>query len=292
MKQLVQLFFCLLVILLPVMWYYHWTLYNFFHKDSQKLLRSNPSSHPPLQGYVSIPNRQKMIMHCGQCALVSSSGQMLESQKGEEIDNAECVLRMNNAPTVGYETDVGKRTTLRMVSHTSVPLLLRNSNYYFNQSGETVYVIWGPNRQMNQNSNTNTYGRLAKAKQKYPSAQMYFLTEEKMAFCDKTFAIETGKDRVKSGSYLSTGWFTMILAMELCDDIQIYGMVNDSYCREKHHSKVPYHYYETNKVGECDVYNAHERAHKNAHRFITEKTVFARWAERRGHITFAYPSQS
>lgn len=37
--------------------------------------------------------------------------------------------------------------------------------------------------------------------------------------------------RIKSGSFLSTGWFTMILAMELCEQISVFGMVSDSYCR-------------------------------------------------------------
>lgn len=36
---------------------------------------------------------------------------------------------------------------------------------------------------------------------------------------------------MKSGSFLSTGWFTMILAMELCEQICVFGMVSDSYCR-------------------------------------------------------------
>lgn len=36
---------------------------------------------------------------------------------------------------------------------------------------------------------------------------------------------------MKSGSFLSTGWFTMILAMELCEHICVFGMVSDSYCR-------------------------------------------------------------
>lgn len=37
--------------------------------------------------------------------------------------------------------------------------------------------------------------------------------------------------RRQSGSFLSTGWFTMIVALELCEEIVVYGMVSDSYCR-------------------------------------------------------------
>lgn len=37
--------------------------------------------------------------------------------------------------------------------------------------------------------------------------------------------------RIQSGSYLSTGWFTLILAMDMCKEIHIYGMINDTYCK-------------------------------------------------------------
>lgn len=38
-------------------------------------------------------------------------------------------------------------------------------------------------------------------------------------------------DSIQSGSYLSTGWFTLILAMDMCKEIRIYGMINDTYCK-------------------------------------------------------------
>lgn len=38
-------------------------------------------------------------------------------------------------------------------------------------------------------------------------------------------------DRITSGSYLSTGWFTLILAMDMCKEIRVYGMINDTYCK-------------------------------------------------------------
>ena len=37
-------------------------------------------------------------------------------------------------------------------------------------------------------------------------------------------------NRQKSQSWLSTGWFTMVIAIEICDNIQVYGMVPSSHC--------------------------------------------------------------
>ncbi|XP_035746221.1 alpha-N-acetyl-neuraminyl-2,3-beta-galactosyl-1,3-N-acetyl-galactosaminide alpha-2,6-sialyltransferase isoform X2 [Egretta garzetta] len=177
------------------------------------------------QGYIRVPDGKPLERAlCRRCAIVSSSGQMLGSRLGQAIDGQECVLRMNHAPTAGYEEDVGIRSTVRVVSHTSVPLLLKNQPYFFQQSQETLYIIWGPAKKMNREKIGSTYRALLKVMETYPHLQIYTLTEEKMAYCDDVFQNETGKNRMKSGSFLSTGWFTMILAMELCEQICVFGM--------------------------------------------------------------------
>uniref|UniRef100_A0A6G1RD15 alpha-N-acetylneuraminyl-2,3-beta-galactosyl-1,3-N-acetylgalactosaminide6-alpha-sialyltransferase n=1 Tax=Hypotaenidia okinawae TaxID=2861861 RepID=A0A6G1RD15_9GRUI len=242
------------------------------------------------QGYTRVPDGTPLERPlCHHCAIVSSSGQMLGSHLGQAIDGKECVLRMNHAPTAGYEEDVGARSTIRVVSHTSVPLLLRNQPYFFQQSQETLYIIWGPAKKMNREKVGPTYRVLLKVMETYPHLQIYTLTEEKMAYCDDVFQNETGKNRMKSGSFLSTGWFTMILAMELCEQIHVFGMVSDTYCREKNHLSVPYHYFEKGRLDECRMYLVHEQAHRAGHRFITEKAIFSRWAKRR-NIVFTHPS--
>ncbi|EPQ11286.1 Alpha-N-acetylgalactosaminide alpha-2,6-sialyltransferase 3 [Myotis brandtii] len=96
------------------------------------------------------------------------------------------------------------------------------------------------------------------------------------------------KVRVQSGSYLSTGWFTFILAMDACYGIHVYGMINDTYCKTEGYRKVPYHYYEQGR-DECDEYFLHEHAPYGGHRFITEKKVFAKWAKKH-RIIFTHPN--
>lgn len=148
------------------------------------------------QTFLSCPLPQQVLnMHCSQCALVSSSGQMLGAGVGEEIDKTECVIRMNNAPTLGYEKDVGNRTSVRVVSHTSVPLLVKNELYYFQQSAETTYVFWGPERNMRQDGKGRIFNTLLKIARKYPNVRIYAVTREKIQYCDKVFQNETGKNR-------------------------------------------------------------------------------------------------
>lgn len=51
----------------------------------------------------------------GSIAVVGSSGQLLGTGKGAEIDSHRVVVRVNGAPTRGFEHDVGSRTDLRII---------------------------------------------------------------------------------------------------------------------------------------------------------------------------------
>ncbi|CAL9682190.1 unnamed protein product [Knipowitschia caucasica] len=275
---------CLLSLSLTLLlWIGHMVKRNTFHV---------PLHNRGLSGYARISESRKdqvLDIYCDRCALVSSSGQMLGSGAGEEIDTNECVIRMNNAPTVGYETDVGGRTSVRVVSHTSVPLLIKHEHYYFRQSANATYVFWGPERNMRQDGKGRVFNALLKIAKKYPEAKLYAVTSEKIQYCDNVFQNETGKNRMKTGAFLSTGFFTMILALDMCDSINVYGMIDNNYCSRANHSVVPYHYYESKRINECRMYKVHENTKRGGHRFITEKAIYAKWATRH-KMEFYHPS--
>ncbi|XP_034565529.1 alpha-N-acetyl-neuraminyl-2,3-beta-galactosyl-1,3-N-acetyl-galactosaminide alpha-2,6-sialyltransferase [Notolabrus celidotus] len=287
MKPLTFRWLCVLSLSLPLLvWFGH-----VITRDGPPTPAEKGST---LRGYMRISPRgmdQFLDIHCNHCALVSSSGHLLGAGAGEEIDKTGCVLRMNNAPTLGFERDVGSRTTVRVVSHTSVPRLVKNESYYFGQSVNTTYVFWGPERNMRQDGKGLIYDALMKTAKRYPSTSMYAVTREKVESCDNVFENETGKNRIKTGTYLSTGFFTMILAIEMCDSIQVYGMIDDNFCRRAIHSPVPYHYYEKVWLDECKMYNFHEHRRRGGHRFITEKAIYAKWATQH-KIEFKHPSWS
>lgn len=50
------------------------------------------------------------------CAIVGNSGTLDDSEFGSKIDSCDLVVRFNAAPTEGYESDVGSRTTHRFVN--------------------------------------------------------------------------------------------------------------------------------------------------------------------------------
>jgi hypothetical protein len=54
------------------------------------------------------------------CAVVGSSGKLQGKGLGREIDNHGYIVRFNNAPTDGFEADVGTHTSLRVMATTAV----------------------------------------------------------------------------------------------------------------------------------------------------------------------------
>ncbi|XP_069497777.1 alpha-N-acetylgalactosaminide alpha-2,6-sialyltransferase 5 isoform X2 [Ambystoma mexicanum] len=247
-----------------------------------------PSSHQ-IGPTVQLSWQQPLKMHCKTCALVTSSGHLLGSQQGDTIDQTECVIRMNDAPTRGYGKDVGNKTSLRVIAHSSIQRILRNRNELLNTSQGTVFIFWGPSTYMRRDGKGLVYNNLQLMNKLLPQLKVHIITRHKMLQFDDLFKRETGKDRKISNTWLSTGWFTMTIALELCDKINVYGMVPADFCRDPHHPSVPYHYYEPSGPDECTMYLSHERGRKGSHhRFITEKRVFEKWA-RTFNIHFFQP---
>ncbi|XP_071232838.1 alpha-N-acetylgalactosaminide alpha-2,6-sialyltransferase 5-like [Salvelinus alpinus] len=258
--------------------------------EQQQKASVRPPHPAELQGYSSIIDHKPLKMHCRSCALVTSSGHLIGGGRGEEIDRAECVIRMNDAPTVrGYGRDVGRRTSLRVIAHSSMQRVLRSRHELLNTSQDTVFIFWGPSSYMRRDGKGLVYNNLRLMNQVLPKLKVYMISWQKMLQFDELFKRETGKDRRISNSWLSTGWFTMTIALELCDRINVYGMVAPDHCREPQPPSVPYHYYEPLGPEECAMYISHERGRRGSHhRFITEKRVFASWA-RTFNIHFYQP---
>jgi len=74
-----------------------------------------------------LANRLSQRFHS--CALVGHSGGLLTTALGEVLDEHEVVLRVDGAPTRGFEKHVGARTTFRLVSQTTVDALLSDPTH-------------------------------------------------------------------------------------------------------------------------------------------------------------------
>ncbi|XP_038600618.1 alpha-N-acetylgalactosaminide alpha-2,6-sialyltransferase 6 [Tachyglossus aculeatus] len=242
------------------------------------------------ESYVPVSGNKTLTTRCHQCVVITSSSHLLGSKLGPEIERAECTIRMNDAPTTSFDADVGNKTTFRVVAHSSVYRVLKRPQEFVNKTPDTVFIFWGPPSKM-QKPNGILLRIIQRVSLSFPNMTAYVVSPARMKQFDDLFRGETGRDREKSHSWLSTGWFTMVIAVELCDRVHVYGMVPPNYCsRRPQPHRMPYHYYEPKGPDECVTYIQNERSRKgNHHRFITEKKVFSSWAQLY-NITFSHPS--
>jgi len=139
------------------------------------------------------PSPQSLTAHCHQCAIITSSSHLLGTHLGAEIDQAECTIRMNDAPTTGYEADVGNKTTFRVVAHSSIYRVLKRPQEFVNKTPETVLIFWGPPAKM-QKGLLKIIQRVGAS---FPNMTAYVVSPHRMKQFDELFRGETGKDRYR-----------------------------------------------------------------------------------------------
>jgi len=98
---------------------------------------------------------------------------------------------MNDAPTTGYEADVGNKTSFRVVAHSSLYRVLRRPQEFVNKTPETVFIFWGPPAKM-QKSLLKIIQRVSAS---FPNMTAYVVSPGRMKQFDDLFRGETGKDR-------------------------------------------------------------------------------------------------
>ncbi|XP_033631344.1 alpha-N-acetyl-neuraminyl-2,3-beta-galactosyl-1,3-N-acetyl-galactosaminide alpha-2,6-sialyltransferase-like [Asterias rubens] len=248
---------------------------DLFHKKGPDL---------SVEDYQSLLGNKSIKFQCNQCAIVSSSGQLLGTGAGPQIDNNDCVFRMNNAPTKGYERDVGQRTTARVIGHVNLRKIFDDhldaqSEFLVNTStkADSIFIHWSYLTEIDKDPPPE-YALAVELAKKFSNVSFNMFTPQKMKYAERLFHHETGLTRSEAKTWLSTGWYTILLAIDSCQQINIYGMVYEDYCKEHPNENVPYHYYDPNFKSECKYYHSSEVRLTSGHLFITEKAVFARWA--------------
>ncbi|XP_011671429.2 alpha-N-acetylgalactosaminide alpha-2,6-sialyltransferase 5 isoform X1 [Strongylocentrotus purpuratus] len=232
------------------------------------------------QGYMPVSGDKKPLRHCKQCALVTSSGHLSGKGMGKTIDSSECIIRMNAAPTLNYTKDVGSRTTFRVIGHRNFPRMFDTEAerrlYFVNTTtkSEAIVVLWLYSVNVNRNLELILSRKFA---QKYKDVSFFLTKQEIMNRNVELFYQELGTSKSKGRLWMSTGWVAMLFALEVCDSVDVYGMIYDDYCKEHPNDQTYYHYFDKLQT-ECKYYEKSERRLTSGHKFMTEKVAFGRWA--------------
>ncbi|KAK1173052.1 CMP-N-acetylneuraminate-beta-galactosamide-alpha-2,3-sialyltransferase 1-like [Acipenser oxyrinchus oxyrinchus] len=164
-----------------------------------------------------IPSKEMYLdwgaSRCRKCAVIGNSGNLKGSSYGSQIDLNDFVFRMNRAITAGYEKDVGSKTTHHFMYPESAKHLQANTSLVLIPF-KTLDLQWLVSALTTGNI-TQTYTRvLAKIT----------ASKDKILIINPTFFKYVDDNWLENrGGYPSTGFMTLIFAMHICDELNVYG---------------------------------------------------------------------
>mmetsp|Transcript_28484 Transcript_28484/g.63570 ORF Transcript_28484/g.63570 Transcript_28484/m.63570 type:complete len:256 (-) Transcript_28484:250-1017(-) len=183
-----------------------------------------------------------------QCALVSSSGQLLGSKLGNKINSFPIVIRMNSAPIKKFESDVGNRTDVRFIG---------------NRKALAQWKIL---------ENTTSFAVLrshGKKRGAFSEGDAVSLRNE--TGLETFVAPECGGNSIAQkkmkGRDLSTGFVTVAYFSNLCHNLTLFGFVT----REPN---APYHYFENYNNDTEAMHFANRKANRAGHAFEIEREFY------------------
>ena len=188
----------------------------------------------------------KTSYKCRDCAVVFNSGVLLNSSKGPRIDSHHCIFRINDAPIFGYEKDVGTRTTIRFIASSVRIHQLQEIYSRENSSKEnhSIVLLKYPYRQ-----NKVILRKHRKFIPTLKGKHSVFVAENLNLFhFENIFEQQTGVSPAQRGIWITTGFNTVFMALQLCDSVSIFGITSEEFCDNPDHRNVPYYYYTPCKV--------------------------------------------
>ena len=208
----------------------------------------------------SMVNNDMFDIKFKKAILVGSSGDIKNVNKGEFINSFPVIIRMNDARTIGFEKDVGNRTTIRIVNFKAIGNVLKQS--FLREFLTTKYLILSTN-------NPDDKYKFLPLQRLFPNLKLFIFTPKAIEYNDTLFQKYTGISRRQSGTWLTTGWFALFFMIHYIEEKNVIGFGGEK-------EKSSYHYYSSPKIKQKNYYIENERS-PQGHRFITEKKVFNKW---------------
>ncbi|XP_034032847.1 CMP-N-acetylneuraminate-beta-galactosamide-alpha-2,3-sialyltransferase 2 [Thalassophryne amazonica] len=167
---------------------------------------------------------------CLRCAVVGNSGNLRGAGYGATIDSHNYIMRINLAPTVGYEEDAGSRTTHHFMYPESAKNLAANVSFVL-VPFKTLDLVWITSA-LSTGQIRFTYA---------PVKQFLRVDKDKVQIFNPAF-FKYIHDRWTRhhGRYPSTGMLVLFFALHVCDEVNVFGFGADR--RGNWH-----HYWEQNR---------------------------------------------
>ncbi|XP_067364118.1 CMP-N-acetylneuraminate-beta-galactosamide-alpha-2,3-sialyltransferase 2-like isoform X5 [Channa argus] len=153
------------------------------------------------------------LQQCRTCAVVGNSANLKGSNQGHLIDAHDVIIRMNRGQTKGYETDVGNRTTHRIMYPESA-MDLDNTTHLVLFPFKIQDLEWLIEA-LTTGFSGESYDTI-KSSIKANKSLVIVMNPGFMRYVHDTWL-------EKNGKYPSTGFMAVVLALEVCDVVDVFG---------------------------------------------------------------------
>ncbi|XP_070616680.1 CMP-N-acetylneuraminate-beta-galactosamide-alpha-2,3-sialyltransferase 2 [Erythrolamprus reginae] len=202
------------------------------------------------------PYRCRASPSCRRCAVVGNSGNLRGSGYGHDINGHDFIMRMNQAPTVGFEADVGSRTTHHFMYPESAKNLPANVSFVL-VPFKALDLLWIASA-LSTGQIRFTYA---------PVKPFLRVDKERVQIYNPAF-FKYIHDRWTEhhGRYPSTGMLVLFFALHVCDEVNVFGFGADG-------NGNWHHYWENNRyAGEFRKTGVHDADFEARIVGILEKT--------------------
>ncbi|KAL3916246.1 MAG: hypothetical protein SGPRY_006904 [Prymnesium sp.] len=153
------------------------------------------------------------------CAVVGSSGGLLHSRHGIQVDSHDFILRFNTAPVTSYAGDVGNRTNLWVASHHPWRVKLRDASSQKKRGrvSDAYVALYCFNAWLGSCHGDAITGSYGKALLINPVLVSHVMALQQAHLGSSAKSIKP-----------STGLMGIAIALTLCTNVTLFGFANDS----------------------------------------------------------------
>nr|XP_057902647.1 CMP-N-acetylneuraminate-beta-galactosamide-alpha-2,3-sialyltransferase 1-like isoform X1 [Doryrhamphus excisus] len=176
-----------------------------YQRAVDSLLKTFPSISKVAE--VSLTDRR------GICAVVGNSVNLKGSRYGRLIDAHDVVVRMNYAPTKGYEEDVGTKTSHHIVYPESAP-----------DMDDSIHLVLLPFKILDLEWLQQAFTTGFKGMSYKPVRSTMRANKSLVMVVNPGFIAYVNRAWLRtSRGYPSTGFLAVILALHMCDEVHVFG---------------------------------------------------------------------
>ncbi|XP_041066606.1 type 2 lactosamine alpha-2,3-sialyltransferase-like isoform X7 [Carcharodon carcharias] len=179
-----------------------------------------------------LPEKLKNIS-CLNCVVVGNGGVLRNKTLGKKIDSYDVVIRLNTGPVIGYEDDVGNKTTFRFCYPESVfsdPRQYDADTTLVFVPFKAIDLRWLNEVLLKHRVSMRGFWKKTPMQLIYKNSQIRILKPSivhKAAF--DLLKLPTLVPKLKPPQYPTTGIIAVSMALTMCDNVHIAGFKYDAY---------------------------------------------------------------